>query len=113
MKKILITASVLVMAVIFWSARTLAIDPTPTKDGPTIFAEAKCDHCHSVTSAGITSNKRNAVDLSNCGANTTAESIELYITKRSELNGKKHKDAFRGSAEDLQALAAWLATLIQ
>ncbi|MFO7447768.1 MAG: cytochrome c [Ignavibacteriaceae bacterium] len=78
--------------------------------GKTVYVEKKCGTCHSVESAGLTSKKKDAVDLSNSGVNN-AETIAKYLKKEVKLDDKNHKTAFKGTDEELKDLAAWLESL--
>lgn len=79
--------------------------------GKKIFVDSKCSMCHSVESADITSKKKDAIDMSGVGNKNNAEFLAKYLTKKEKLNDKEHKTAFKGTEEDLQALAAWLESL--
>jgi len=82
------------------------------KDGKAIFADKKCDMCHSVNSLDIASKKKSgAVDLSNTGAAGDAEFMVKYLKKEEAIKGKKHPSNWRGTDEELEVLAAWLADL--
>jgi hypothetical protein len=35
--------------------------------------------------------------------------MKQYLTKQADLNGKKHMKEFKGTPEELEALATWLA----
>lgn len=79
--------------------------------GQKIFLNSKCTACHSVVSAGITSNNKNAVDLSNAGKNYKTDFMIRYLNKEEKINGNLHKIVFKGSSEDLNTLAGWLISL--
>ena len=103
-----LTAIIFVASAVFSTAQ----DAAQSKDGKTVFAEQKCDMCHSVNSLGLASKKKSgAVDLSNVGADGDAQFFAKYLKKETDLNGKKHPAQFKGSDEDLTILAEWLATL--
>lgn len=80
-------------------------------DGKSIFVSNKCDACHSVKSAGITSKKSNATDLSKVGATQKADTLAKYLQKKAQINGKNHMKAWSGSAADLTELTKWLGGL--
>ncbi len=85
-------------------------------DAQALFESAKCVKCHSVESQGIAAKPKagdedEVHDLSKVGAERTAEWIQKFLRKQETLDGKKHKQKFRGSDADLQTLAVWLASL--
>ena len=90
-----------------FTARVARADDAP---GKAVFTSAGCPQCHSVTAQGIKSDGDGG-DLSKVGAKHDAATIEKFITKQVELNGKKHKKKYQGSPEDLKKLVDWLASL--
>jgi cytochrome c553 len=94
---------------LFGFAFSMAQEKIPS--GQKIFLNNKCTVCHSVQKAGITSNKKDAIDLSKTGDNYKADFIIPYLNKEVKQNDKLHKTAFKGSGEDLTSLAAWLTSL--
>lgn len=80
-------------------------------DGKSVFVDKKCQMCHTVQSFEITSNKKDATDLSSVGNEMSVELIVSYLKKETEFNGKLHPPAFRGTDEELQALSVWLGSL--
>ena len=78
-------------------------------DGKAIFV-AKCGNCHSIASAGIEakakSERMRGPDLG--GSKMSAKEMAGYLKKETSLDGNKHKIAFKGSDEELQALIDWL-----
>jgi cytochrome c553 len=79
--------------------------------GRQIFIDSKCNNCHTVTSNEIISKKDDAVDLSNAGNTGDAQLLKSYLIKEAKINDKDHKIKFKGSDEELNALAEWLASL--
>jgi len=81
--------------------------------GKKIFVDNKCGSCHSIESQGLTtkSKKKNVPDLSNVGSKHTSDFIIKYLTKQESIDDVKHSMAFKGSDEDLLALAKWLESL--
>lgn len=81
--------------------------------GKKIFLDQKCNVCHSIESQSIV--KKTATskgpDLSNIGAEKSAEWIQKFLNKEETLNNKKHSKSWAGKKEDLTTLSAWLATL--
>ena len=50
-------------------------------------------------------------DLSKVGSERDAEWIGQFLRKQVKLDGKKHKQKYRGSDEDLATLGLWLSSL--
>lgn len=82
-------------------------------DGKQTFLDNNCNRCHSVSAhdieATVQSESMRGSDLSDVGKNRDAEWLEKYLQKEVELDGKTHRSTFRGSDEDLQTIAEWLA----
>lgn len=103
--------------VTFSTAVSLAQEGKP-KDGKPIFTKNECTGCHSITAAGIKKQvggaepgTEDAPDLSGVGLKRTADWITKFLLKKETIDGKKHEKKFKGSAEDLDTLAKWLATM--
>jgi len=88
--------------------------------GKTAFLSNKCTMCHSIQSEKIekasggyqTSKERNVPpDLSGIGKKHNAEWFAKYLKHQEELNSLKHAKTWRGTEEQLQALAKWLEGL--
>lgn len=81
-------------------------------DGKAIFLREKCEMCHSVSSAGIEakakSEKLKAADLTGVGTRHTTAVLRSYLKQEKELEGGKHKKAFKGTDAELDVLIAWL-----
>lgn len=110
MKNILIYLGLIVTIVALYGF-AFTIADQPADDGKQVFIDSKCSMCHTVTSAGITSKKSDATDLSAVGKDKTAEFLLKYLKKEAKLNDKDHKSTFKGSDEDLKKLVDWLLTL--
>jgi mono/diheme cytochrome c family protein len=80
-------------------------------DGKQVFIDGKCTTCHTVVTAGVTSKKKDATDLSKTGDTHKADFLAKYLTKKDKLNGKDHKTAFKGTEQELNALTKWLESL--
>ena len=106
----LIVFSVVGLFVLALAGQTYSQD---AEAGKKVFTDSKCNMCHSVESAAITKATPGGkvVDLSNTGANHTAEWFEKYLKKLETVNEKKHMKEFTGKEEDLKALSQWLASL--
>ncbi len=100
---------VIAIVALFGFAFSMAQGTLPA--GQKIFLESKCSACHSLNAAGITSSKKDAVDLSKTGDNLKTDFIIRYLNKEVKQNDKLHKTAFKGSAENLNSLASWLSSL--
>ena len=93
--------------------------------GPKIFAQHKCQSCHSVKVLGIEvvkdveeaevveEDEIKPGDLSGIGNRRTAEWLELYLRRKESVEGRKHKKRFKGSKNQRLALIAWLESLKQ
>ena len=83
--------------------------------GQDLFVENKCNQCHPVESAEIertsTSDKMKGMDLSDTGNRHDVEWLVKFLKKEIEREGDLHKKSFKGTDEDAQKIAAWLATL--
>ena len=80
-------------------------------DGKKIFDTQKCNLCHSVTTAGITSKKKDAVDLSTVGSTYKADFLAKYLKKDAKIKDAVHKVAFKGTDEETASLVKWLESL--
>ena len=82
-------------------------------DGQAAFTAQKCNMCHSVPQADIEakmkSEKLKGPDLP--AAARDAEWLTGFLKREVQLNGADHKKEFKGTDEELQAIAAWLGTL--
>lgn len=81
------------------------------KDAKQIFEAQKCNACHTVTVAGITSKKKNPIDLSTVGSTYKADFLTKYIKKDAKIKDAVHKVAFKGTDEETASLVKWLASL--
>jgi cytochrome c2 len=79
--------------------------------GQKVFVDNKCQMCHSVESAGLTSKNKKAVDLSNVGSTYKADFLNKWLTKEAKIKDNMHKVAFKGDEKNLHELTAWLETL--
>jgi mono/diheme cytochrome c family protein len=79
------------------------------------FDANKCSNCHSIEKLGmerkIQSEKMAGPDLSTVGDKHDAAWIVKWCMREVEKDGKQHKSEYKGTKEDLQAIANWLATL--
>jgi mono/diheme cytochrome c family protein len=112
MRKKDVTAIVLAACAIFISvaAGARADEATAKK----AFDANKCSNCHSIEKLGmarkIQSEKTAGPDLSKVGASHDAAWIVKWCMREVEKDGKTHKSEYKGTKEDLQAIADWLAT---
>ncbi|MCB1041991.1 MAG: c-type cytochrome [Acidobacteria bacterium] len=93
-------------------------------EGPEAFKANGCTKCHAIEVAGIEfapgepeegeeAEEKEPVDLSKIGSEVSEEHILAFL-KRQEVshgNEKKHKKKFKGTDEEMQILAHWLASL--
>jgi mono/diheme cytochrome c family protein len=79
------------------------------------FDANKCSNCHSIEklemARKIQSEKTAGPDLSKVGTKHDAAWIVKWCMREVEKDGKTHKSEYKGTKEDLQAVADWLATL--
>jgi|CZKP01.1.fsa_nt_gi hypothetical protein len=80
-------------------------------DAKKVFEAQKCNACHTVTTAGITSKKKDAIDLSTVGSTYKADFLAKYIKKDAKIKDVAHKVSFKGTDEEHTALVKWLASL--
>lgn len=82
-------------------------------DGAEVFAAQKCNMCHAVPKASIEAKtqsvKMKGPDLPNLARD--AAWIESYLKREVKLNDADHKMEYKGTAEDLKVLTAWLVAL--
>jgi mono/diheme cytochrome c family protein len=76
-----------------------------------VFTGQRCNLCHSVKAAGIEAKvpKPKGPDLSKVGATRDAKWIHDFLKQQVKLDEKKHPLPFKGSDEQLGAVADWLA----
>ena len=94
-------------------AATGAGDAPP---GAAAFVDLKCSICHSIESQGIErkskSEKTKGPDLSTIGATRDAAWIAKFLRKEVvNEHDKKHEKDFKGTPEQLQQIAQFLASL--
>ena len=81
--------------------------------GKKAFLTEKCDQCHSIKTheieRTIASEKMWGPDLSGVGLTRDAEWMEKFTLKEVELDGKNHKNTFKGTKKSLATITAWLA----
>lgn len=108
---------IVLVSAAFFVAPLLAPAQAGAADGKTLIGEKKCTTCHSVKAAGIEkTKKKKGPDLSGVGKKYDAAHIEKFLKKEVEHKsvfneGKqvKHKKKFKGSDEELKAVATFLA----
>jgi hypothetical protein len=102
---------VFVFTIVFLFGFTYSINGNSEPDGKQIFVDKKCSSCHTVTSANITSKKKDASDLSNAGAAGDAEFMAKYLTKKEKIDDKVHKAPWKGTEQELKTVSEWLVSL--
>ena len=100
---------ILVIVALYGFAYSFAQDKGT--DAKKVFVAQKCDMCHTVTTAGITSKNKKAVDLSAIGSTNKADFFAKYIKKEVKVNDNLHKVAFKGTPEELASATKWLESL--
>jgi len=121
MKKAIILGSIFLIAVgIALFAEEPTASSTNQNAGKAAFLSNKCNMCHSVESEKVekasggyqkSAEKNVPPDLSNVGKKHNAEWFTKYLKHTEALDGVKHAKAYRGTDEELQALAKWLEGL--
>lgn len=104
-------------------------------EGKDVFTKYKCAACHSIKAQGITKAAPDDAapkddegdasakpveppDLSTVGsgsrpgeAGRDAAWIKDWITKKNDIEGRKHKKRWTGTDDELEQVATWLASL--
>ncbi len=92
-----------------------AQETTTTKDGKTVFIEAKCNTCHAISSLEIEAKNKSASnkasDLSKIEIKYDKDFLKKYLYKEESLNEKKHPVAYKGTDEDLEILLSFILSL--
>jgi hypothetical protein len=87
----------------------------PAASGPELFAQHKCDTCHSVAAAGIEAkvkvDKMKGPDLGGYKDTHGPGVLLQYQRQEIELDGMKHTKKYSGTPEDFDAILAWLGGL--
>jgi len=105
---------VLTRNVIFVTASMfIAASPVLAADGAQVFQDLKCNTCHAVPAASIESklSKMPGGTLPKEGETHDAAWFTSFLKKEIKLDGKEHKKTFKGSDEELKAVADWLVGL--
>lgn len=86
--------------------------PASAVDGKEVFLAQKCNTCHSVSTAAIEattkSEKMKGPDLVGVVQAHDTAWVSDFIQKKIDKEGKKHAKEFKGTAEELAAIVAWL-----
>lgn len=88
--------------------------PRAQEAGLAAFSETGCARCHSVAVAEMeatVSERMQGPDLSTVGSDHDASWIVSVVQQETELDGGPHRARFRGTDEQLSAIAAWLVGL--
>lgn len=87
--------------------------PSWAADGKETFVSLKCTTCHSVTAAGVESKKAKPKggDLSKVGGEHDAAWIQDLLAGKHKTDKDKKHQKFKGTPEQAQTLATWLASL--
>ena len=98
------------------AALAVAASAAPSRaadDGKAVFGSLKCTGCHSVSAAGVESKKPKPKggDLSKVGGEHDAQWIQDLMAGKVKTDKDKKHTKFKGTPEQAQAIAAWLATL--
>ncbi len=92
---------------------TVVVAEEPPDGRRALFTGQKCNMCHSVPEADVVAMAKSKKMR---GPDIPAESREpdwivRYLKREIQLNGKDHKKEFKGTEEELRAIAAWLVEL--
>ena len=90
------------------------VAPRAQEDGQAVFTEAGCARCHSVAAAQIeatVSERMQGPDLGSVGSDHDAAWVVAVVKQERELDGSLHRASFRGSDDQLSAIATWLVEL--
>ena len=88
--------------------------PHAQEEGQAAFTEAGCARCHSVEAAQIeatVSERMQGPDLGAVGTDHDAAWVVSVVKQETELDDGSHRAPFRGSDDELGAIAAWLVGL--
>jgi len=92
MKKLIIVALTFVFAIGYIQFTVAQDTPAATKDGKTVFTEAKCFTCHAIVAEKIeTTSKKKNPDLSGIGAKFDAEFLKKFLNKEEKVNDKLNR----------------------
>jgi hypothetical protein len=83
--------------------------------GKKAFLAQECNKCHAMEKfqieATVTSEKMKGPDLSKVGDHRDAAWITKFVNKEVDIEGKKHKNEYKGTKKDLETIVNWLAGL--
>lgn len=82
-------------------------DPGTIAKGKQIYAEKKCAACHMINRVG----GKTGGDLSDVGAKRDVQWLKAFLKDPKAANPKSKMMAFRGTDDELEALAAYMASL--
>ena len=120
---LVIVGAMLGLPVLVAAAFSIFVSPAPAaaaaagaSPGAVAFADLKCSICHSIESQGIErkskSEKTKGPDLSTIGATRDAAWIAKFLRKEVvNEHDKKHEKDFKGTPEQLEQIAQFLASL--
>jgi len=109
MRRSLVAGTALVMGLGLASARADEGSQPPAERGQQVYAAQKCTMCHSIAGKG---NPKNPLD--DVGSRMSADDLKKYITAPKSVKPDSKMKAYPTlPAEDLDALVAYLKTLIK
>jgi mono/diheme cytochrome c family protein len=117
-----------VFALAALAAPASATDTAKKSAGQELFEKYKCQSCHSIATLGIEkkkaatedaeeaaadkTEKKAPPDLSGVGVSHKADWMAAFLMKKEKTKeGKLHTKKFKGTAEELKKVTAWLETL--
>ena len=87
-------------------------DPALIAKGEKTFADKKCVPCHAIKGkGGIVGPMARGPDLSAVGAQRDAQWLKAFMKDPKAVNPKSTMMPFRGTEEELEAVAAYLGSL--
>ena len=122
MKRIMVATLAAIVALAF-AATAGAQEAKP--DGKALFLDKKCNSCHTIKALGIqkrtaaaagekkeaegaTVTKTKTHDLSSVGVDLKADWMTKFLKRLEATKGGKKHMLFKGTDEELAAIAAWL-----
>lgn len=101
------------LAVVVFMGGPTVVQADEPSDGQKLFTAQKCNMCHAVPEVGVTAIMKSKKMQGPALPSETRDSdwIVSFLKREIQLNDKDHKKEFKGTDEELQAVAAWLISL--
>lgn len=108
-------AAAMAMTAMFVMVSTMAGPAYAEHEGQKAFIANKCDNCHSIEKLEIErkikSEKMKGPDLGDVGDRHMAEWMVKFLKREVDLDDDLHKQEYKGSKKDLEAISAWLGEM--